>query len=109
MRELPFRVKRGVASWTVEGPRPRVAALLTALARRRLNMKVRSLRPGGTLTPSALLTARQDELFRRAVRSGYYEVPRRISLSQLARRAGVAVSTLSVTLAIAERKLLTGR
>jgi predicted DNA binding protein len=37
---------------------------------------------------------------------GYFDVPRRISLTRLATKVGVATSTLSVTLALIEKKIL---
>ncbi len=37
---------------------------------------------------------------------GYFEVPRRISLTKLAPKIGVSMSTLSVTLAVIEKKIL---
>ena len=45
-----------------------------------------------------LLTARQRQVFDIAIREGFYDIPRRISLTQLAELLGVAKSTLSVQL-----------
>ncbi len=105
-RQLPFSVRRGTATWTVIGPAARVRRLLEHLSRRALDPRIVSLRRGPAPPYRATLTSRQRELFRRAWTAGYYEVPRRVSLSELARRSGVATSTLSVTLARAERRLL---
>jgi len=38
--------------------------------------------------------------------AGYFEVPRRVTLTELAERIGVAVSSLSEMLAVVEKKLL---
>jgi predicted DNA binding protein len=54
----------------------------------------------------ALLTQRQAYVFRRAMDAGYFEVPRRITLTDLAVNLGVAVSSLSEMLAVVEKKLL---
>jgi predicted DNA binding protein len=38
--------------------------------------------------------------------AGYFDVPRRLSLTELASQLGMAVSSLSEILAVAEKKLL---
>jgi predicted DNA binding protein len=53
-----------------------------------------------------LLTPRQTDIFHRAMAAGYFEVPRRVTLTELASRFGVAISTLSEMLAVIEKKLL---
>lgn len=53
-----------------------------------------------------VLTDRQEDVARAAVRSGYYEVPRGISLTDLARRLGVSPSSLSELLRRAEGRAL---
>jgi hypothetical protein len=52
------------------------------------------------------MTPRQQEILQRALAAGYFDVPRRISLTELAVRIGVATSTLSVTLAVIEKKIV---
>jgi hypothetical protein len=54
----------------------------------------------------ALLTPRQSYVFRKAMDAGYFEVPRRITLTELAANLGVATSSLSEILAVTEKKLL---
>jgi predicted DNA binding protein len=54
----------------------------------------------------SLLTPRQSEIFHRALAAGYFEVPRRVTLTELAAMTGVAVSSLSEMLAVVEKKLL---
>jgi predicted DNA binding protein len=53
-----------------------------------------------------LLTPRQSEIFHRAMNEGYFEVPRRVTLTELAERIGVAPSSLSEMLAVVEKKVL---
>jgi predicted DNA binding protein len=55
---------------------------------------------------NSLLTPRQLSIFRRAMAEGYFEVPRRVTLTELASRIGVAASSLSEMLAVVEKKLL---
>lgn len=107
LRQFPFSVRAGRGTWTVVGPRRNVSRLLRELARRDLDLHVLALRRGPPPPPRPLLTDRQQEILHRAVLAGYYEVPRRISQTELARIIGVAPSTLCVTLARIERSILT--
>lgn len=106
LRRFPFPVQNGIATWHVVGPDSRVRALLQALRRSRIEYRIESVHRGLRSGPRPVLTGRQQEILRRAIAEGYFEVPRRISLTGLAARIGVAASTLSVTLAVIERKLV---
>ena len=55
------------------------------------------------------LTNRQREVLLRAVEEGYYAWPRRVTLTQLAARIGVAKSTLSELLMIIESVVMNAR
>ena len=57
-------------------------------------------------TASELLTDRQMEVFDLACRLGYYEVPQRISMEELAQKLGISQSTCAELLRKAEKKLL---
>ncbi len=105
VRQFPFPVQNGDARWTVVGPAAKVRALAARL-RRDPGVRLEAIGPGLAAESRPWLTARQREVLRHAVTSGYFEVPRRVTLSQLARQIGVAPSTLSVTLATVERKVL---
>jgi predicted DNA binding protein len=52
-----------------------------------------------------LLTPRQKEIVREAIRLGYFDFPRKIDLTELARRLSVKPSTLSEILRRAEGKI----
>lgn len=106
MRRFPFRIAAGEASWVVVAPESKVRSLL---------VRLRQAAPGAILEsvqhvePARLpggLTPRQSELLRRAVAAGYFEVPRKISLTGLAESLDLAPSSLSEALAIVEKKLL---
>ncbi|EQD61199.1 Bacterio-opsin activator, HTH domain protein [mine drainage metagenome] len=58
---------------------------------------------------SGRLTPHQEDLLKRAMAAGYFEVPRQITLTALSQRLGLAPSTLSETLAKVEKKLLEHR
>lgn len=53
-----------------------------------------------------LLTERQEEAARAAVQAGYYEVPRGVTLTDLAHREGVSPSSLSELLRRAEGRVM---
>jgi predicted DNA binding protein len=57
-------------------------------------------------TASELLTDRQMEVFDLACRYGYYEVPQRTSIEELAQKLGISQSTCAELLRKAENKLL---
>ncbi len=109
LRHFPFPVQEGVATWTVVGPEGRVREMLKKLQRQASGVRVEAVHHGPVPRGSPLLTPRQQEILHRAMVEGYFDVPRRISLTDLAQRIGVAISTLSVTLAVIEKKILEGR
>lgn len=106
IRQFPFPVRSGVATWTIVGPEAKVRGLIDALKRGRWPVQIESIRGGTVETNRYGLTGRQREILRRALAEGYFDVPRRISLTELAERVGVAVSTLSVSLSVIERKVV---
>ena len=106
LRTFPFWVANGTATWVVAGPRAKVRQLLDGLTAVMPEVHVEELRPWVPEAPTDRLTRRERELFRRARDEGYFDVPRRISLTALAGRLGLAKSTVSRALALAERKLL---
>jgi predicted DNA binding protein len=52
------------------------------------------------------LTDRQEEVIRMALRAGYYDQPKRVTIKDLAKRAGIAPSTFQEILQRAERKVM---
>ena len=106
VRHFPFPIHDGVATWTVVGPEGKVRLLLKQLERQGTGIHVDAVRHGPLARGSPLLTPRQQQVLHRAMAEGYFDVPRRISLTELAPKLGVAISTLSVTLAVIEKKIL---
>ncbi len=105
MHRFPFPVEKGVATWVMAGPEARVRPFLSRLTKAIPGTRVESVRHDEG-NQEDVLTKRQREIFRRALDAGYFEVPRRTTLSDLARQMGMAISSLSEALAIVERKLL---
>ena len=57
-------------------------------------------------SPISRLTEKQRRAVITAYTLGYYEVPKKITIAQLAERLGLALSTLDVHLRKAERRLM---
>ncbi len=94
----PFTVSGGRVEWDLIKEDNGLRVLLKD---RGLRITVRrSRRRGRGLTP------RQREILLRAIDEGYYDFPRRITLSELAERMGISKSYLSETLTKIESKLL---
>lgn len=55
---------------------------------------------------SSLLTARQQELLELAIDEGYYEIPRRTTLADLADRAGISAGTVGEHLRKVEARVI---
>ena len=106
MRRFPFTIQAGDASWVVVAPAPKIRLLLGRLREKVPDAAIESVRHSEEPGAGGILTARQAELLRRAMAAGYFEVPRRITLTDLAKTLGMAVSSLSEALAIVEKKLL---
>jgi hypothetical protein len=99
----PFSVKNGIAELVMAGPEESIRRFIATYPDLQAQVDaVYSSERGG----SAVLTTRQSEVFHRAMAAGYFEVPRRVTLTELAERIGVAVSSLSEMLAVVEKKLL---
>jgi predicted DNA binding protein len=60
----------------------------------------------GAIRDEVLLTKRQEEVLALALREGYYETPKRVHLSELAKRLGMAPSSLGEVLKRAERAVI---
>lgn len=106
LRSFPFPVRDGIATWTVVGPEARVRRLWAGLRETGVRFSLDAVRPGLPREPLGSLTPRQRQILRRALADGYFEVPRRVSLTVLASRIGVATSTLSVALALIEKRIV---
>jgi len=57
-------------------------------------------------TAPRLLTVRQREVFDLAVMHGYYDTPRKITLTELAGKAGVSKSTLCEMVHLIEKHII---
>ena len=90
----PFEVRDGWVEWTISCSREKVRDLLSGFDNEGIPHQLVSTR-GVT---SRLLTTRQRFVFDTAMQEGFYDVPRRITLTELAVVLSVAKSTLSAQL-----------
>ena len=96
----PVDICDGVASVWATGSPERLSAFAEQLEAFGMPFEVDRVTP--EVDPASLLTDRQREVVSKAVELGYYETPRRCSLTDLAAALGVAQSTCSETLHRAE-------
>lgn len=102
--EMPFEIAGGEAVWEVTAPRDRLSALGDRLEEFDVPFRVDAVREQPADEP--LLTDGQRRLVAAAIEAGYYDTPRRCSLTELAERVGRAKSTTSETLHRAEGKIV---
>ncbi|EMA68665.1 Bacterio-opsin activator HTH domain protein [Halorubrum aidingense JCM 13560] len=102
--EMPLDVGNGVARVEVTGEHERVAALGRHLGDLGLEFDVECVRQ--RVDPERLLTDRQREILLAAVELGYYDVPRRATLTAVADHVGIAKSTCSELLQRVERAVV---
>ncbi|WP_144799086.1 helix-turn-helix domain-containing protein [Halorubrum depositum] len=102
--EMPLDIEDGVAEVEVTGEHERVAEMGRRLSELGLEFEVERVRQ--RVNPARLLTDRQRELLLAAVDLGYYDVPRRATLTEVAEHVGIAKSTCSETLQRVERTVV---
>ena len=90
----PFEVRDGWVDWTIECSGEKSRELVRLLKESDIPYRVISTRKTG----SRILTPKQRLIFDSALNQGYWETPRRITLSALADFIGLSKSTLSVHL-----------
>jgi predicted DNA binding protein len=94
----------GSLEWTVRFDDPkRLAELVAGLNRRETTTSVRRV---SRVPGASSLTPRQAEVLTLAYELGYFEFPKKVGVDALARRLGVAKSTVAETLHRAEKKAL---
>lgn len=103
--ELPFSVADGTVSWEVTASSDRLSSLGDQLRELGIEFDVRSVQE--VMEAEGMLTPTQHQLVETAVEEGYYETPRRCTLTDLAETADIAKSTCSETLHRAEGKIVT--
>ncbi|MGC2035808.1 MAG: helix-turn-helix domain-containing protein [Thermoplasmata archaeon] len=109
MRRVPYMHQAGISEWVIVASASKMRALMAGLRKYGLEPKLVSKRPGTSELGIPGLTRRQSEIFHRAVVEGYYDVPRRVTLTALSKMLKVSKASLSETLARVEMRLLKPR
>lgn len=97
---FPVKVKEGYAYWRLISTRKRIDELLTLFENKGIDFEL--LRIGNSPYEiddhSSKLSFEEDKILEKAINSGFFEVPRKISLEELANELGKSKSALSVML-----------
>lgn len=101
----PRTIENGILKVEVIATVRKIRRLVQALTEAGNEPRLVSLRRDALRSEPVLLTPVQRVLFRQALALGYYEVPRRITLTGLAQQVSRSKSTVSRTLALVDKKL----
>ena len=102
--EWPVTISDGEATFDVTGAHEDLSELVETL--REMGVPFRIDRVGPVDSGAEILTERQREVLMAAVQRGYYDTPRRCSLTELAEELDVAKSTCSEVLHRAEEVVI---
>lgn len=102
--EFPVAISDGTATVDVTGSHERLSELASQLRNFDLTFDIKYIQE--RLHTTQLLSETQQELVLKAVELGYYDTPRRCSLTDVADAAGIAKSTCSETLHRAEETII---
>ncbi|MHA1196471.1 MAG: helix-turn-helix domain-containing protein [Promethearchaeota archaeon] len=98
----PLILKQGFAYIDAIDEHSKINNFLLELERKEIKYFIQSI---GEFRNSILLTKRQKEILLKAYSRGYFEIPRKISLSKLAKELKISPSSLSETLRRITKKL----
>jgi len=101
--KMPVIIKNGVAKWEILAPHEKITRFNQLLKEKGIRFELKSL---GKYKEETKFTERQSEVLDLAVKLGYYEIPRKITLTELAERLNLAKSTLSGILRRIDKKLI---
>jgi predicted DNA binding protein len=103
---FPIFIKDGKGEFVLSGLRISIDKFFEILDSKSIKCEIRSL--GKYIQDRTImeLTPRQLEIYYKAQQEGYYDVPRRITLTELAEKLNIAKSTLSSILQRIHNKLI---
>ena len=102
--EPPVTIVDGVADLEITAPRDRLSSLADQFRALGLQFDVRSVRT--SIDSESVVSDGQRRLIETAVEEGYYDTPRRCTLTELADQLGIAKSTASERLHRAEGAII---
>lgn len=98
----PLTIKNGIVEVKVIAERSKIDQFLLKLEHKTINFSIRSI---GYYHGTRLLTLKQNEILQIANKKGYYDIPRKISLSNLAKELNISPSALSETFRRIHKKI----
>lgn len=101
--QLPFDVAQGCDKWLLLSSKEHAKDFYESLRAKDVHVDVVF---SGEYAPEAKLTPRQQQILDFAVQAGYYDYPRRVTLTTMAQQLGIAKSTLSQTLMLVESEVV---
>ncbi len=104
--KYPILVLNGSSTWELISPRKKIDALLELFDEMGIVYSISSIGALKKEEDSVALTKRQELVLEKAMALGYYELPRRITLTELAEKLDIAKSTLSGILRRISKKLI---
>ncbi len=104
--QTPFEVIEGTAIWEVTTSSERLSALGSRLNSANISFEIQYVRNEPSEPTDDLLTDRQRELLLRAAEEGYYDTPRRTTLTELCELLNISKATGSDILHRSEGKLV---
>ena len=102
---FPVMIRNGMMYWEMVARRSKMSRVMRIFGGAGADPRLVSPN-GSSLRPVPQLTPVQRALFHEALASGYFDVPRRITLTQLAGKVSRNKSSVSKTLHRVERKLV---
>ena len=99
----PFEVRDGWVEWEFITDQHHSISLMENLKKAKIPYKVISISKSES---KRLLTTRQREIFDLVVSNGYYDTPRRITLTKLAENIGISKSTLCEMIHLIEKHII---
>lgn len=103
---VPILLVNGYGTLSIALSKSRLMGFLREAKARGFSFEILELRPFRGPEEYGGLTGKQRVRFEAAVESGYFDVPRRTTLDELARRFDVRKSAFAESLALARRKVL---
>ena len=104
--QLPFKISNGIAEFIISSTRKNIDNFIEDLNSKGISVEIKSI---GQFSEDLLkkeLTTRQFFIFQEAKKAGYYDAPRKITLTELAQNLDIAKSSLSSMLQRIHSKLL---
>ncbi|WP_440008886.1 helix-turn-helix domain-containing protein [Halomicrococcus sp. SG-WS-1] len=104
--QTPFEVVDGTASWELTTSSDRLSALSEQLEASGIQFDIDYVRSISDSDAESVLTDRQQQVLLAAVEQGYYETPRRTTLTDVAESMNISKATASDILHRAEGKII---